>query len=254
MAVTQDASWPSSPAEAYWERSTRPLTSLAFVVPILLVYECGILLLGPEAMRNGADVWLRHFLDFAGFGQYLLLPVLTCAILMAWHHLTQCRWRLSTEVLAGMLLESALLGILLLGIAQLQGWLFVTASHSFGTAAVVPTNVGEAVTRIVGFFGAGIYEELLFRLMLLPTLFFLLQWLGESRRASWIGAILVSSLVFSAAHFQVVTPGGDAFTWFSFLFRTVAGVFFSLLFLSRGFGITVGAHTLYDVFVGMLFV
>ena len=255
MAVTREASWPTlGETDAYWGCSTRPLTSLAFVVPILLVYECGILLLGPEAMRNGADVWLRQFLDLVGFGQYLLLPLVTCAILMAWHHLTQCRWFLSVEVLVWMVLESALLGMLLLGIAQLQGWLFVTASHTVGTPVAVATHVSDASTRVIGFLGAGIYEEVLFRLMLLPALFGLLQWLGESRRASWIGAILVSSLVFSAAHFQMVMPGGDPFTWFSFLFRAVAGVFFSLLFLCRGFGITVGAHTLYDVFVGMLFV
>jgi membrane protease YdiL (CAAX protease family) len=160
---------------------------------------------------------------------------------------------LSPDVLIGMVLESALLGILLLVIAQLQSWLLVAASRSMQSLNVVTADMGYTGTRLIGFFGAGIYEELLFRLMLLPTVFAVFQWLGESRRASWFGAILFSSLVFSAAHFQLVTPGGDPFHWDSFLFRTVAGVFFSLLFLFRGFGITVGAHTLYDVFVGILF-
>jgi membrane protease YdiL (CAAX protease family) len=221
---------------------------------MLLAYEIGILLLGPEAMRNGADVWLRRFLDMLGFGQYLLLPFLTCAILMGWHHVTQCRWRFSAEVLTGMLLESALLGIVLVLIARLQGWLLTAASPGCDEATIAAANLGPTGTRIIGFLGAGIYEELLFRLMLLPALIGLLQWWGESRRASWIGAILVSSLVFSAAHFELVTPGGDPFTWFAFLFRATAGAFFSVLFLCRGFGITVGAHTLYDIFVGLLYV
>jgi hypothetical protein len=31
----------------------------------------------------------------------------------------------------------------------------------------------------------------------------------------------------------------------------VAGVFFALLFLYRGFGITAGTHALYDILVGI---
>ena len=61
----------------YWQQSRRPLTSLAFVTPLLLVYEAGVLWLGPHAMRNGADVWLRQLLDLLGFSQYFLLPLLT---------------------------------------------------------------------------------------------------------------------------------------------------------------------------------
>ena len=64
------------------------MVSLVFVTPILLIYEVGVLLLGPQAMRNGADLWLRHFLDATGFGQYFLLPLLTVFALLAWHHLT----------------------------------------------------------------------------------------------------------------------------------------------------------------------
>src|SRR3990170_3082495 len=47
----------------YWRESQRPLVSLAFVLPLLVVYEGGVLWLGPAAMRNGADVWLRQLLD-----------------------------------------------------------------------------------------------------------------------------------------------------------------------------------------------
>ena len=51
----------------YWQQSRRPLTSLAFVTPLLAVYEAGVLWLGPQAMRNGADVWMRQILRLAGF-------------------------------------------------------------------------------------------------------------------------------------------------------------------------------------------
>ena len=64
----------------YWQQSRRPLTSLAFVTPLLIIYEAGVLWLGPQAMRNGADVWLRQLLDLLGFSQYFLLPVLTLGL------------------------------------------------------------------------------------------------------------------------------------------------------------------------------
>ena len=51
----------------YWQQSRRPLASLAFVTPLLAIYEFGVLWLGPQAMRNGADVWLRQWLDEIGF-------------------------------------------------------------------------------------------------------------------------------------------------------------------------------------------
>lgn len=226
--------------------------SLVFVAPILLLYECGVLLLGPGAMRNGADVWLRDFLDLLGFGQYFLLPVMVCAVLLAWHHVTQQKWRVASGTLVGMLAESTLLGIVLLTIAQLQAWLFMAAANQFAAGAMMTRNGGAAVAHIIGFLGAGVYEELLFRLILVSLLAGLVQWAGESRRPSLVMAVLISSLLFSAAHYRLFTSAGDAFTWFGFLFRVLAGIFFSVLFLCRGFGITVGTHTLYDVLVGYL--
>lgn len=235
----------------YWHRSRQPLAALVFVSPILVLYECGILWLGPGGMRNGADLWLRALLDLCGFGQYFLLPLMTFGILLAWHHVARHHWRLSMATVCGMWVESTLLGFLLLAIAQLEGWLFLKGASGLGIEAPLPVHWGQDVARLVGFFGAGIYEELLFRLILLPAIAGLLLWLGEPPRLSWLVAILATSVLFSAAHFHGFTPGGDSFNWFSFLFRVVAGVFFCMLFLWRGFGIAVGAHTLYDLLVGI---
>jgi membrane protease YdiL (CAAX protease family) len=115
------------------------------------------------------------------------------------------------------------------------------------TAAGESLHAGLA--RVVAYFGAGIYEELLFRLMLLPATIGLLKLCGIPSRWSLVAALLATSLIFSAAHYQIFTTIGDEFTWFSFIFRAVAGLFFSLLFLFRGFGIAVGAHALYDILV-----
>jgi hypothetical protein len=99
--------------DRYIRESRRPLASLAFVIPLLLLYEGGIIILGPQAVRNGADVWLRQFLDTLGFSQYLLLPALTVGLLLAWHHVSREKWQVSAGVVYGMLLESAALGLML---------------------------------------------------------------------------------------------------------------------------------------------
>ena len=229
---------------AYWRESTRPLASLLFVMPILLLYEGGVLLLGDEAARNGIEVLLRYFLELLGFGQYFLLPLLTAAILLAWQHTSGRPWRLRPTLLPAMLLESMVLGLLLLTFARVQGELFALLSAGPSQAA---GGIAATASRVVAYCGAGIYEELLFRLMLLPVVAGTIRLFGIPRPLNVLAALVITSFVFSAAHYEVFTTVGDAFTWSSFVFRALAGGFFSLLFIYRGFGIAVGAHALYDI-------
>ena len=156
----------------YWAESQRPLISLVFLLPMLAVYEVGIVWLGKEASRNGAEDWLRRFLEMIGFSHYFLLPVLVCGALLAWHHVVREPWRFQGNVLYGMFMESVLLGFSLLLIAKLQRSLFTSIGLSDATDLLQPLLfVGKSTfSRIVGFFGAGVYEELLFRLMLMPVI------------------------------------------------------------------------------------
>ncbi len=236
----------------YLKESSRPLASLLFVAPLLLAYEGGVLLLGSGAVRNGADVWLRHWLDQIGFSQYFLLPMLTCGLLLAWHHTRRETWQVDWSVCYGMLAESAVFGGLLLTMAHLQGSIFDAQ------VASTSPHAAQAIAQFVGYIGAGIYEELLFRLMLLPLAILGLRAVGVSDRASiWI-SVIGASVIFAAAHYQfdfdvagvrLAMAHGEAFQWFSFTFRVTAGVMFSILFIFRGFGIAVGAHALYDILV-----
>jgi len=65
-----------------------------------------------------------------------------------------------------------------------------------------------------------------------------------------ICAMIVSSLLFSGAHY--IGPAADQYSHFSFLFRVCAGMYFAGLFFCRGLGIAIGAHTAYDLLVGLL--
>jgi len=244
--------------ESYWVLSRAPLESLVFTLPLVAVYEIGVLLLGRGTPRNGADVWLRSILDSLGFDAYFfLLPALTVIGLAAWHHLEHDRWRFRGRVLVGMAFESLALACVLIGIARLQEGLWPNVMPPRFNLAVLDTTgswpsatTSLLLQRLVGFCGAGLYEEVLFRLLMLPVLGWLLLRVGFSPALAAGGGVLLSALLFSAAHY--VGGHGEAFDLYSFTFRTVAGIFFGLLFLVRGFGITAGTHAAYDVLVGLL--
>ncbi len=238
----------------YWYESARPLAGLVFVAPMLIFYELGVLLLDRHAIRNAADVWLRQILDLLGFSQYFLLPILTCGLLLAWHHLKHQPWRLNWSVLYGMLLESLVFGFALVLVAGWQRSLF---SAAIPPLAANTGSHGSFLALMVGYVGAGIYEELLFRLMLLSAAVGLLRLSGLSIRWSAVIAVVATSLLFSAAHYQIditfagyqfTTTYGEVFDWYSFCFRFLAGVYFSGLFVFRGFGIAAGTHAAYDLF------
>jgi membrane protease YdiL (CAAX protease family) len=221
-------------AERYWVESRRPVASLMFIAPLLVIYETGVLLLG--AQQNGADAFLRRLLEVLGFGQHFLLPILTVCILLGWHYLSHEPWRLSGGVLSAMAVESLMLGVVLRVLSLVQNGL-------------IALSLGEKIKDGVGFLGAGIYEELVFRLILLSLLAWAFRCVWARPRVSLILAVILSSLLFAAAHH--VGPYGEPLEAFRFLFRFVAGVFFSVLFIYRGFGIAAGSHAAYDILVGV---
>lgn len=96
--------------------------------------------------------------------------------------------------------------------------------------------------------GAGLYEELFFRVLLVGGLAAGARTLlGFGRKSAGVFAAVIGALVFSAFHY--VGAYGDQFTIQSFTFRALSGLAFSALYLIRGFGITAWTHALYDAFL-----
>ncbi|HLA84036.1 MAG TPA: CPBP family intramembrane glutamic endopeptidase [Thermoguttaceae bacterium] len=243
------------PPSDYWHESRKPLTSLVFIAPLLVIYEVGVWL-PAGAARNGVDVWLRTFLEWIGFGQYYLLPVLTVCILLAWHYTTREPWRVSWRVLGRMAVECLVLAVFLRLILQLQiaflQAIMTPAHEATGQSPVgmsLMLSVSERLGNLIMFLGAGIYEELLFRLILLSGAIWTLGRLGVKRPWNVVQAVALTSFVFAVAHY--LGPYGEPPRLQSFLFRFVAGVFFCILFVYRGFGIAAGAHAGYDILVGL---
>ena len=232
----------------YWNQSRRPLASFFFVLPLIVCYELGSWWLGDGAVRNGADIWLQQLLASSGLVGWFLLPILTVTILLAWHHATGQPWKISSNVIYTMAVESALLAVVLLAIAHVQTNVLSIAGVPASCEIQIEQLAHDTFSRIVRYFGAGVYEELLFRLMLLPLAMAAIGLAIASRRIKLAAALLLTSFLFAAAHY--LGPYGDSFEIASFSFRALAGVFFAVLFIFRGFGIAAGTHAVYDMLVG----
>jgi membrane protease YdiL (CAAX protease family) len=238
----------------------RPLACLVFLLPLLAIYEAGVIWMGganPATVRNGADAWMRALLESAGVPFGFFLPALVVFVLMGWHLRLSHPWQVSGETLLGMFAESLLFAFGLIVAGQLQNLAFeklgnpeIPLSVRASAATTAGLIGGETASEAITFVGAGIYEEVLFRLCLLPVCFGVFRLLQLNNTWAAVMAVICTSLLFSLAHH--VGPTGEAFRLFPFTFRMLAGLFFAGLFVLRGFGITVGTHAAYDLLVGLL--
>jgi hypothetical protein len=240
-------SWPRT----YWRQSRAHRYSLLFALPLLVAYEVLAAILGhgeAQAIRNGADVLLKTaFMAVLGEHGPLVFGVLLIAVAL-WLVIRDMRAhgsRLSPRIFAGMMAESIVLA-LAFGIVVST----ITSQVLAPFAALVQTPMQELglMTQLMVSLGAGLYEELLFRVLLVGAIAALgVRALGWRPLTAGIVAVGVGALVFSAFHY--LGPFGDRLEAGSFTFRLIAGIFFSALFVTRGFGITAWTHALYDVFL-----
>ena len=237
-------------APSYWEESRSHRYSLLFALPLLLAYEL-LEALAPVRLqggvvRNGADVLLTSAFT-AIFGprgpMVFMAMVIGGALVLIWRD--RRGGPIRPRVFGLMLVESGLLALafgLVIGLATVQ---LLGPLRSLAAGAD-PANA-SALARLTLSLGAGLYEELLFRVVLVALIANGLRLLGFARSTSGVAAVLVGALVFSAFHY--IGPLGDPLRLESFVFRALAGVAFSALYLARGFGITAWTHALYDVAV-----
>lgn len=231
----------------YLDHSRSPRYSILFAVPLLLSYELLAVLLGDRSagVRNGADVLLKSlFVIFGGHRGLLLFNVGLVAV-GAWLVLRDWRkhpGRLRPAIFAGMLLESLVLAVL---VGIVVGRVTQALLHPLQIGGGASLGLG---TQLMLSLGAGVYEELLFRVLLVGALAALgRRAFGWAPRGAGIFAACIGALIFSAFHY--IGPFGDPLELSSFAFRAIAGLVFSGLYLTRGFGLTAWTHALYDVLV-----
>ena len=235
---------------AYWQTSRSHRYSLLFALPLLLLYELMELVAPIRAsggvVRNGADVILTGLFT-AALGPRGPLVFMALVIGGALYLIRRDRQPgpLRTRMFALMFGESIVLAALfgvVVGVATMQ---LLGPLRALSAGGIPDT----AAARLTLSLGAGLYEELLFRVVLVALLANGLRLLGATRTTSMVVATVVGALLFSAFHY--IGPLGEPLRLESFVFRAVAGLALSALYLTRGFGITAWTHALYDV--GVLF-
>lgn len=259
-----------SGGEDYWSLSSRPLHTLIFLVPFIGCYAAGSLYYLTDTATGvrqniRAEKLLNGFFELFGSAGLLVPGLAIVAVLLAWHVVSRDAWRVRPMVLVGMVLEAALWSLPLLVFGALMQRMAEGAGAG-GIEAVAASPAlwqgGEPATiadlswqaRVSIALGAGLYEELLFRLVAIALLHFVVRdALKSGEGTARAVAVVGSALAFALYHDQVfVSPGAPGFAGVNLhtlAFYVLAGVYFACLYLFRGFGIVVAAHAIYDVFV-----
>lgn len=228
---------------------------LAMLLPLIFAYEIGSrLYLGESAAVQTirAHSMLVGFFQDLGFAGRTLPSIAIAGSLLAWHIVEGKRWSLRPSVPVGMMAESLALTMPLVVF-------FALAQLIMGSPAR-PAVQMETTQDLVGLpwraglvvaIGAGLYEEFLFRLIGVSALRLVLVDLGRmSKRAGTAAAVATAAFAFTVYHDTTGTNGEiDIWKAGSFL---AAGLYFGWVFATRGFGVAVGVHVLYDVCALML--
>jgi len=262
---------PAAPflAADYARQSMRPLHIFLFILPLVIFYELGTFWYLGSGTGGYQTIKARRLVGdlfemFGVAGVYLPAAALLTTLLV-WHILSNDRWRVKPWVLVWMVLESILWALPLIVLSAMlaratSGGLHnaafsPSASHAgsllASLAAQSPPD-GEALrqlpwrARVTVSVGAGLYEEMLFRLVGVALLHFLLRDIGKLRDGVASTIAVVGAAVAFALYHQIYLPSGE-FDWPGTLSRTAAGLYLGMLYVLRGFGVVVGAHAVYDV-------
>lgn len=246
-----DAPLPPPPRPTGYAAVTRTATyGFLAALPLFVFYEVGVLLAnrGPGEIRVGADVWLKTLLAAVGVSGWAALGGVVLLIgLAVWWRERRQRPALVPRYFGYLVAESLVYAVVLAVLvggavgALFGAWLW----PDLALAQLARLGLGLQLALSIG---AGLYEELVFRVILVGGLFLLLhRVLPVERRRAYVVAAVVGAAVFSAVHH--LGPYGDPFTLPVFTFRFLFGLALNAVFLLRGFALAAWTHALYDVLV-----
>lgn len=234
-------------SEHYWDVTHRPLQCLVFLLPMVIAYEAGIIMLHgstPEYARPAlaAKQILQWFFSLFGATGFYLPGLALLVVLFVIHLASHQPWKVLPQPLLGMAGESVLLAIPLL---MLNHWLpSLSAVTVSGSANGAP--VTDGLDNLLLSVGAGLYEEMVFRLIIITLISIVLVDIARVRQVTGVAlAVIVSSLLFAAHHYHPI--GADVWSSREFAFRAAAGAYLAAVYVLRGFGLAVGCHVIYDV-------
>ncbi|MDH4120820.1 MAG: CPBP family intramembrane metalloprotease [Deltaproteobacteria bacterium] len=234
---------------AYLASTRRPFYSLTLCLPLLVLYE-GLVLYGGTAqgdLRNAGDVWLRALLQAFGLSAHQAFLAMLFGLMIAIPFTYPASRPVRPRYWLFMALEAWMYSLALgVGLGAVLAAVSV-APPALGLWLAGPLGGEEArmTARLLSqSLGAGLFEELVFRVMIVGGLAWAFsRW--THRKAAMALAVGLGALAFSLAHY--LGPEAYRFDWYGFWFRLLAGVVFSVLYWHRGFGVTACTHALYDL-------
>ncbi len=226
----------------YFQRTLYPVHSLLIIAPLLGFFHLAGLyhdtnLLGPKLVGQ--------LLGYFGATQAFLPALLIVVVLAFQQILRRDPWTIHPPVVAGMIGESILWTIPLIGIGQITGRLSQIAAN----ASMKSTHAGWLGT-VLSSVGAGVYEEFLFRMVLISMIVLLLADVaGLKRDTSTAFVVITAAVLFGACHFSGAQLTGSApMPWHDFIFLAVAGTLWGALYVYRGFAVAVGSHIVWNLY------
>jgi len=228
----------------YIEKSRSPLYSFLMVIPLLLLYEFLIIETG-STVRNGADVLTKFIFSFAGINGMIGFSVILFGAFsyVIYRDTVQGNKHVSTLYFFFMTIESIIYAFILGPlVAKLTSELLYSKLSTISGISIKE--------QLVVSLGAGIYEEFVFRFLLVSFFIYIFTKIkGFPKYASVGFAVIWASLFFSGFHYI----GAYSYTFHisTFMFRFLAGIVLSLLYYFRGFGVVVYVHTFYDILISL---
>lgn len=233
------------PLNKYFRDTHSLLYSYLISLPLLVLYEVLIVISQPNpqhTVRISVDVWIKTL--FSYFGNNVLSITLIVVALVGLVILYKERDRLSSikpRYFLVMLAEAFIYAFVL---ALLLSLLVGALVQIMQPGAIESLTTLEKLALSLG---AGLYEELFFRVLLVSGLVYLFNYLMNKQWLAFASAIVIAAIIFSLAHY--IGALGDAFALGSFLFRFFFGLALNAIYLWRGFGMAAWTHAIYDIMV-----
>lgn len=230
--------------QRYYRSSRSAVFSYLVSLPLLILYELLIYLTEANPshyVRIEADVWIKSLLSMLGYNSVALtfaLALLIGVFLFIKERKKEIHLQFSHFVF--LIIESLVYAVVL-------GLLISRLTSVLTTNAALQGNPNVHLSPIQRFalsLGAGLYEELVFRLVLVNVLLYICRIFRFSTFVRYFISVVLAAFLFSLAHYT--GPLGDPFTIYSFLFRFFFGLALTLIYVTRGFGVAAWTHALYD--------
>ncbi|HIC82831.1 MAG TPA: CPBP family intramembrane metalloprotease [Candidatus Marinimicrobia bacterium] len=222
----------------YFRKSSSPLYSFIITLPIFLIYELGIFWMRNiefNYIQNGADVLIEQIILKLGFDVIYVSSIIFLFILLIIIYYQKRHFNslsISRPYLGVMFLESMVYASILFFL--------------MGNLYLMDVSTNDIYCNMILSLGAGIYEELIFRVLLIYISYQSIKFLFRLGKFSAnFYAVILSAILFSLFHFI----GAESFNQEAFAVRFIAGIFLASLYVQRGFGITAITHSFYDIFV-----